>query len=311
MADIVCTGYACVDVYFRGLDTKTLFKEELSTCESTMLAVGGDAANEAIVMSRLGEDVALVSGIGTDGAGDFIRDTVAAAGVDITYLRRSDTSGSPLTGVIVLPDGQRNFISISGYPDCTLFEPDPACFRGAKIVSLASIFTAPLTDPERIRRVVRVAKEEGCVVCADVVVCNEAGSLDSIRESLADVDYIFPNQEEAEFLTEKTGLSEMADTFLGAGVKNVIIKTGKDGCYIKNADGEMRVPSIGPGVIDTTGAGDNFAAGFITALNRGKSLAECAEFASGTAGVACQSVGSNTGVKSMEQVREFIGKYRV
>lgn len=91
----------------------------------------------------------------------------------------------------------------------------------------------------------------------------------------------------------------------------MVIKTGKKGCYIKSQDGSvLEVPAMkGITAIDTIGAGDNFASGFITAILEGKSLKECAEFANVTASISVQSIGATTGVQRREQVDERLKEY--
>ncbi len=81
-------------------------------------------------------------------------------------------------------------------------------------------------------------------------------TLEDIRQALSYVDYLFPNFAEAKLLTGKETLNEIADSFLSCGVKTVVIKTGKRGCFIKRADMKMEVPAVsGITAIDTIGAG--------------------------------------------------------
>ena len=136
-------------------------------------------------------------------------------------------------------------------------------------------------------------------------------TLDDIKEALGYVDYFFPNYDEACLMTEETELEKIADRFLDCGIQHVVIKTGKKGCYIKSQDGSvLEVPAMkGITAIDTIGAGDNFASGFITAILEGKSLKECAEFANVTASISVQSIGATTGVQKREQVDERMKEY--
>ena len=103
---------------------------------------------------------------------------------------------------------------------------------------------------------------------------------------------------------------QIADCFLACGVKTVVIKTGKDGCFIKRGDMTMKVPAVaGITAIDTIGAGDNFASGFIAALLEGKNLRECARFANATAAISVLSVGATTGVKNRKLVEQLLEEY--
>ena len=89
------------------------------------------------------------------------------------------------------------------------------------------------------------------------------------------------------------------------------MKIGKRGCYIRNADGAMIVPACkGVTAIDTIGAGDNFASGFISALLQGKNIHECGIYANCTAAVSVQYVGATTGVQNKALVDEMLEKYQ-
>ena len=120
----------------------------------------------------------------------------------------------------------------------------------------------------------------------------------------------FPNYAEAAAITGKKDLEEIAGTLLDCGVRNVIIKIGKRGCFIKNQEETFIVPAFADTqCLDTTGAGDNFASGFICGLLEGKGLRECAAFANCTASLSVESVGATTGVRDREQVEARYQEY--
>ena len=89
----------------------------------------------------------------------------------------------------------------------------------------------------------------------------------------------------------------------------MVITLGSRGAYAATPARACMIEPFQVEAVDTTGAGDNFAAGFISALCRGLPFAECARFASATAAITVQSIGSSTGVKSMGQVLSFIENY--
>ena len=105
-------------------------------------------------------------------------------------------------------------------------------------------------------------------------------------------------------------VNESSLTLLDCGVRNVIIKIGKRGCFIKNQEEAFIVPAFADTqCLDTTGAGDNFASGFICGLLEGKGLKECAAFANCTASLSVESVGATTGVRNREQVEARYQEY--
>lgn len=101
-----------------------------------------------------------------------------------------------------------------------------------------------------------------------------------MADAFSYIDYLLPNDEEAMLLTGKNSAVEAAEVLLRTGIRNVIVKCGAKGCLVKNHDETYMLPAR-PDVacIDTTGAGDSFAAGFIFALSEGRPLRECAEYA--------------------------------
>lgn len=303
--EVLCVGIACADLLIRGVDLATPFESESKTAQAVELSVGGDAANEAVVLARLGHGVQLMCGLGADGTAAYIRAAVSASGVDMSCSVQASEGGSAVNVIVVQPDGQRNFIN-SGIPPAASFTPRLEAVKGMRVVSMASLFLPPFHDPQVCVAVARAAKEAGAILCQDVVM--QPGSrLGDIAPALAWADYIFPNEEEARQLTGKEELEDIADVFLETGVKNVIIKTGAKGCFVKNGQGSFTVPACRVArPVDTTGAGDNFAAGFISALLQGKSLGECCRWACGVAAVAIKSMGACTGVKSRGQVEQAI-----
>ena len=133
--------------------------------------------------------------------------------------------------------------------------------------------------------------------------------LPDIQEALQYLDYLFPNYEEAKAVSGLSEPDEIADAFLDCGVSCMVIKMGKDGCFIKTKEQRLVIPAYPhTRCIDTTGAGDNFAAGFLYALSEHMALADCGRFANMTASLAVESLGACTGVRSLSQVMERFRK---
>ena len=154
--------------------------------------------------------------------------------------------------------------------------PDAASLEGARIVSLASLNRAPFLDPSVVRDLARAAKEAGSIVCADTKLPNYVDlSLDDLREALECIDYIFPNESEAAHLTKRDDFPGMAEVLLGYGVGCAVIKAGDKGCYVATREGGYMVPALECEVLDATGAGDHFVAGFICGLLEDKPLHDC------------------------------------
>lgn len=305
-AEVVCVGQVLVDCILKGWNT-TPYNNNVYLADSVTISPGGDAFNESVITARLGHKVRIMCGLGRDLAGGIIEEHLKNNGVDLSAVVYSDTDRTPITNLLVDERGERKSVNTPAHL-VEFFRPDVSWFQGVKVVSIASLFRAPFNKPDVILDVCRAAKEAGAILTADVKLanCNQL-LLDDVKEALPYIDYIFPNESEAEFYTQKKDYYEMADVLLSYGIKNVIIKVGPEGCIAKNVQECFTVPAYKLNAVDGTGAGDNFAAGFISAMIRGLDFHQALEFATGCAAICVQSIGATTGVTSRQQVEEFIG----
>lgn len=280
--DVICIGAAIVDIPLQPV-SKNIFDVDSYPLERIAMTTGGDAINEATIISRLGHRTALMSRVGKDAAGQFILDHCRKENIDIQSLKQDVSIDTSINVGLVTEDGERTFVTNRNGSlwKLNIDDVDFARFSQAKLLSLASIFNSPLLDGKALTEIFTQAKARQMIICADM---------------------IKPRLNET--------LDEIADCFLACGVKTVVIKTGKDGCFIKRGDMTMKVPAVaGITAIDTIGAGDNFASGFIAALLEGKNLRECARFANATAAISVLSVGATTGVKNRKLVEQLLEEY--
>lgn len=309
--EVIIIGAAIVDLPLRPV-SKEVFDVVSYPVDGIAMTIGGDAINESTIITRLGHKVALMSCIGVDVAGAFVLDHCKRTGIDTKYIKQDPSIDTSINVGLVAEDGERTFITNRQgslwkfkYDDL-----DMRALKSAKILSFASIFNNPLFDNKALVSVFSKAKEEGMIICADMVAPRLKEKLSDITEALSYVDYFFPNFEEASEMTGEIREEIVADKLYSCGVKNVIMKIGKRGCRIRNDKGSFIIPACkGVTAIDTIGAGDNFASGFITALLEGNDIKECAIYANCTAAVSVQYVGATGGVKDRAVVDEMLEKY--
>ena len=313
--EVLCIGQAVIDCITRGQEPDR-HRENVFRAERIELHIGGDAVNESIALTEQGHRAAIACGVGPDLAGNLLRAELQRRGVDTSRIAVQDQLTTPIAQLVVHQDGGRHSINsratmLEGYvpfgirpgfdagcqgagkavsggaggghaEETNDLLPHPAQMRaameGVRIVSLASLFRAPLDRAEVIRALVRAAKEAGAIVSADT-------KLPTFREvpaaELADVwplvDYIFPNEKEAAYYTGEKEPAKMAEALRRLGVRNAVVKAGPEGCYVNGEDGVFHLPALPVEVVDSTGAGDNFVAGFLSGLLRGEDLRGCAE----------------------------------
>ena len=296
--DVICLGQAVVDCITRG--AKEVQGQSLALRdESICLSTGGDAVNESFVLAGMGYKVDLACGLGSDLAGDILLREAKRQGVGVSRIVFPPGLDTPIANLMVSEDGSRRSVNSKA----TMLEgyiPDPSCVKGARIVSLASLFRAPLDQKEVVCDIIRSAHDDGAVLCADTKLPTfRKLSLEDLKEVLPLIDYLFPNEKEAAYHTGESDFSKAAAVFHGYGIRNVIIKAGGQGCYVSTAHEEGKLFEALPvKAVDTTGAGDNFVAGFISGLLEGETPAECCRRALIQAAKSIQHIGA---VDSMEK----------
>ncbi|MFZ2755514.1 MAG: sugar kinase [Atopobiaceae bacterium] len=308
--DVVCAGAAITDILLQPV-SREIFDADSYPLDQIKMTIGGDAINESTIISRLGHKVALLSMVGDDAAGMFIQDSCRRESIDASGLKVDPTIDTSINVGLVAADGERTFVTNR---NGSLWKTQAADFdlsklEGARLLSYASIFNNPLVDGTALVGIFAEAKRHGLTICADMIKPRLGETLDDVREALGYLDFFFPNRDEAALLTGCESLDDIADAFLACGVKNVVIKNGRHGCFVKTERQRFEVPAV-PGVtaVDTTGAGDNFVGGFITAILDGKPIGDCAKFANSTAAISVRSIGATTGVRDRRQVLDELAQ---
>lgn len=302
--DLICMGMALVDSLIKGFNPEPISASGYLAASGS-LNVGGEAVNEAIAAAKLGLHTGIVCALGEDDAGEMVRSALQKCGVDVS--RAAKSPATPVTTMFVHDDGTRKSITNQAHRYNFHPERNPAVFTGAKALILGSLFRAPFDDPEIIHSVLEKAKAAGQLVFADTKLPNfRFLTLKDLHSSLPLIDYISPNEDEARHFTGKEEPEAMADALLKCGVKHVIVKLGGKGCLLKTPEKTLRLPGYDIRAVDATGAGDNFAAGFVSEILRGKTDEEALRFANACGAVCALAVGAGTALKNREQVLRFM-----
>ena len=304
--DIICIGMALLDSIIKGFDPNPISKSGFRA-ESGSLRIGGEAVNEAVTAAKLGMKTGILCCLGMDPAGEMVEQYLQRNGVDTDLVRHDCRHETPVTTMFVNEDGTRR--SVTNQSHRYNFHPEEyvECFSDTRAIILGSLFRAPFDDAGIIHTVIGEAKKRGTIVFADVKIPNftELG-LEDIQLSLPMIDYMTPNEDEAKYYTGQEDPKEAAKVFLEYGVRNVMIKLGSKGCYFRNAKEEIELPAYRIKAVDSTGAGDNFIAGFASEILRGNSCREALRFANACGAICTTALGSGTGLKNREQVCRFL-----
>ena len=308
MPDSIIIGAAIADIPLAPVSPE-IFTAHSTPLERIAMGLGGDAANESLVLARLGHAPALVSLVGRDAPGDFVCRSLCEAGVDISAVSVREGLDTSINVVLVRPDGERGFITSRsgsmrqmGLSDIMPALDAPA-LSGARVACLASLFISSRLTLDDTRTLFDALKARGLTLCADTTRPKQGETLREAGEVLSRLDYFFPNLEEAKALTGQKEPDAVADALLDCGVKHVALKLGGKGCLLASRNERHHIPVV-PGVncVDTTGAGDTFAGAFIAAILEGRSFADCGRFACAAASLCVETVGATTGAWTRKDV---------
>jgi sugar/nucleoside kinase (ribokinase family) len=292
---VTVIGAAIVDIFAGAVD-KEIFTKGSVPARDIGMSCGGDALNEAVVLSELGTDVEIISLLGEDEAGGIVKKCLDRNKVDTRKITTSADIPTATNIVLVDSDGERYFIT---NPESTLRKLSKEHILShledaGDIVSFASIFVSPKLGVSDMKEVFeRIKQNPSRILVADMTTAKNGETIKDLEPILKYIDYIIPNQKEASILTGESDPVKSAGIFIEHGANTVIIKCGKEGCYYKNASEEGHIPAYPDAkVIDTTGAGDSFVAGFIHGLSIGLSLQDSCRYGCAVSSVVVEHMGT-------------------
>ena len=305
MADIVCLGQFTADVVTSPVDSLPE-NGKTTLVDSISLHNGGCACNAAVALAKLGVSTAVIGKIGCDPCGDFLMGLMDNVGLDTTAMVRDPSVNTSSTVVLIGSDGERSFLHDTG--GNAAFSEDDVDYdviKDAKILHIAATSLVPGLDGEPMARVLARAQELDVTTCLDTAWDATGRWMEMVGPSLSHIDMFVPSIEEAQMLTGKNVPAEIAEVFLGYGIRTVVIKLGPDGCYLRTGNTRLTVPAFEVAEIaDTLGAGDSFVAGYLTGIVNGWQ-AERACRLGNAVGACCVSAPGASGVKPLASTLEL------
>ncbi len=304
--DVVALGIAVMDIAARPAD-RTLFDRDNTRIEDISLVTGGDAANQAVVLRKLGRRVALSCRLGDDALGRIFLTELHALGVDTAHIVVSDQSVTSAAVVLISPNGQRNIITRPGnnYDFC-LADVAMNAIADARALTVGSFFGCVKLEEDGMAQVLAHAKRCGALTFADMSSDKKGLKLAGIRAFLPYLDWFMPSEYESAHLTDGLGAQEAARVFLDAGARNVVIKLGERGVYACCEGFAGYVPAYQIRAVDTTGSGDAFCAGLIHSVLDGAGTREALEFACACGAFGALHLGASAAPFSPENIGAFM-----
>lgn len=321
MAKIIGIGNALVDIIVFIDDDALLERLELpkgsmqlvdidkstairNACEhlDSSFASGGSAANTIYGLAKLGVDTSFIGKIGKDDYGAIFRNDLVKSNISPILMSSNTHSGRAVA--LISPDKERTFATHLGAAVELGAEDIKAdYFKGMDYMHIEGymVYNNALLD-----KAVKLAKENGLMVSIDMASYNVVDdNLEFLQYIVKDyVDIVFANEEEARSFTGKEP-EEALDDF-AALCDIAVVKTGRNGSLVKNGSSRYSIDAIKADVIDTNGAGDIFAAGFLYGLSKGWKLDKCGKAGSVLAGNIIEKTGARLDDDGWKKATEML-----
>jgi sugar/nucleoside kinase (ribokinase family) len=267
-----------------------------------VLVSGGSAANTIHGLAELGIETGFIGSAGRDAWGDFYINDLKDKGIVPVFYRPDKATGRAMA--FLTPDSERTFGTYLGA--AIELTPDflsPDLFKGWSIFHIEGYL---VQNHDLIRSALVLASESGSLVSLDLASYNVVeDNLDFLRSVVpAYVDIIFANQEEAMAFTGKE--PEAAVEELASMCKIAIVKTGKDGAWLQSGLEKVQVSGLEANCIDTTGAGDLFASGFLYGYTKGYPLKKSGEIGNRLAAAVIEVTGPKISPHLWENIHRFL-----
>jgi sugar/nucleoside kinase (ribokinase family) len=269
-----------------------------SLVDEIRVTAAGSAGGAALVLAKLGASVHSAGAVGTDAAGDMLLSLLERDGVDTSLLVRREDVQTSASVLPIRPDGSRPAFHVVGANGS--YGVDDAPWEAIAAADFLHLGGPEFMGGEAAGEILERARAGGAVTSADVLAPGDPGLLEWIAPALPQVDYFFPNDEQVLAFTGESDLEAGCRALRECGVGCVAATCGAEGALLVDGDGAQRVPAFPTDVVDTTGCGDAFSAGFLRGLGLGRSREEAARLGCATASLVAGGLGTDHGEYDLE-----------
>jgi sugar/nucleoside kinase (ribokinase family) len=267
------------------------------------ITAAGSAGGAALTLAKLGARVRSAGAVGNDATGDMLLRLLEQGGIDTSLIVRRDGVPTSATVLPIRPNGDRPALHVIGANGA--YGADDAPLDAIADADFLHFGGPEFMGGEAAAGVLRHARESGAVTSADVLAPGDPGLLEWIGPALPELDYLMPNDEQVLGFTGASDLEAGCRALVERGVGCVAATCGADGVLLVDADEAVRVPAFEVDVVDTTGCGDSFVAGFLRGLSLGRSRRDAAVLGCAAAALVATGLGSDAGTFDLAAADDF------
>ena len=291
------------------LEKRLELTDFIKTKKEPKFSCGGSCPNTVITLASLGIETTLGGKVGSDEYGTIYKERLASLGVVDNLAVSSNVTGSSI--ILITPDPERTMNTYLGAN--REYNPDDVVEDEVKNADFFH-FTGYMWDTpnqkEAVRKAMQIAKANGVRISFDIADQFAVGRYrDSFLELVKDsCDIVFANKEEARVMFDNYDPYECCKS-MGKLCETAIVKNGKKGSFISYKREIHEIPVMGPETpVDTTGAGDTYAAGFLYGLCKGMDIVESGLVASTLAGQIIKQTGAQFSPEKSAQLKAYLEK---
>jgi sugar/nucleoside kinase (ribokinase family) len=271
--------------------------------ETIRVSPAGTAGGTAVVLSRLGAEVLSFGAVGEDAIGATLLALLEREGVDVAGLVRKADQQTSSSVIPVRPSGDRPaWHCIGANGAFTLEDLDLAGLQGITHLHLGG---PEFLGGEAAGQLLAHARSIGAVTSVDILAPGDPDMLAWVADALPYTDHLLPNHEQVLGFTGAASLVDGARALVDAGAGCVAVTQGSKGALVVTADEVIEVPAYPVDVVDTTGCGDAFSAGFLRGLSLGRDLRGAAQLGCAAAAQVAQGLGTDAGSYDLDAVLSF------
>lgn len=295
----VCLGAHVLDVLARPV-TEIPEGQGGALLEEIRLAPAGTAGGTAVTLAKLGATAISVGAVGDDPLADVLVALLARHGVDTSHLVRRGEVQTSASVLPIRPNGDRPALHVIGANGAWREEDVP--WEAIERATHVHAGAPEIAGPELSARVLERARAAGAVTSADMLAPGDPGILEWASPILPHLDHLLVNDEQACGFAGEDDLEAACRALRERGPAVVAATRGADGALVVSDAGRDAVPAFPVDVVDTSGCGDAFSAGYLRGLSLGRSLREAALLGCATASRVAGGLGSDAGEFDLDAV---------
>lgn len=306
--DVLCAGIVVADHVSTPIDHLPT-AGELVQADHLRLAIGGCAANVATDLAKMEIDTKVVGLVGEDGFGTLVKEMLQSEGVDVSQLRTTAEAETSQTLIVNVRGEDRRFIhSFGANAHFSASDLPVELVQQCKILYVGGYLVMPALKRDELAQVFQSAQTAGVKTVLDVVVPGPGEHLEQLENLLPFVDVFLPNDHEGELILGEREPRRQAERFHQMGAKTCVVTLGAEGVVVVSANEKLRASGFEVEMIDGSGGGDAFAAGYVCGMLRDGNVEECLRLGSALGASCVQAIGTTTGVFTRSQCEAFLSE---